>query len=151
MLKPQEQKEIRYLRQWPLNNIEGLKDRVMVIIKQQPRPVLWVKRLLFLSILLNAQFTQAQADVFTLNADEWARPRSGDTIVKFKPLVQMLDAWSRHAGAAIEVRYPGGDEGSLWAQELSDWLVALGVPAKSIRTTPGSARVDEINLIVIQP
>ncbi len=89
---------------------------------------------------------------FTLSVDEWARPRSGVGIVSFPSLRDLVAVWSTvPEGSMIEIRYPGGDEGSLWASELSDWLVALGIASEHIKLTPGHARVDEIELMIVEP
>lgn len=93
---------------------------------------------------------------FTLSADDWARPRSGETIVGFQALRDMAAIWSANEqgssnaeGSTIEIRYPGGDEGGLWAGELADWLVALGIPSNRIQLTPGNARADRIDLLIV--
>jgi hypothetical protein len=92
-----------------------------------------------------------EARTFSLSLDDWARPRSGETLVGFQALRDMAAIWSAGGGkATIEIRYPGGDEGGLWAGELADWLVALGIPSNRIQLTPGNARVDRIDLL-IQP
>jgi hypothetical protein len=46
--------------------------------------------------------------------------------------------------AIIDVQYPNGEEGEFWVQELTDWLVALGIPSRFISLTPVSESDDEI-------
>ena len=46
----------------------------------------------------------------------------------------------------ILVRYPGGEEGVLWAEELRGWLVALGVTSTQIKVVPGTSRPDVVEL-----
>jgi hypothetical protein len=46
------------------------------------------------------------------------------------------------------VRYPGEDSGELWAAELRDWLISLGVPSDYIRLVAGTQAADEIRLLV---
>ena len=88
---------------------------------------------------------------FIINADDWARPRSGARIIEFEELRDLAAIWSASpAGSLIEIRYPGGDEGALWASELSDWLVSLGISSDYIRLRSGSARTDQIELIIMQ-
>jgi hypothetical protein len=36
------------------------------------------------------------------------------------------------------IRYPGGDEGSIWAEELQGWLISLGIEPTLIEMRPGS-------------
>ncbi len=91
----------------------------------------------------------AEPRVFKLSAEEWARPRSGQAIIAFPQLRDLVVVWSAQKNTDIEVRYPGGDEGSLWGRELQDWLVALGIPAEYIHVVPGSARADQITLHIM--
>jgi hypothetical protein len=77
--------------------------------------------------------------IFTLSADEWARPRSGDVIPELAAVRAAVSYWDRH---------PGEDSGELWAAELRDWLISLGVPSDYIRLTPGTQAADEIKLVV---
>lgn len=94
----------------------------------------------------------AHAQSFELNTDDWVRPRSGAAVVEFEALRKAVEAWSAGGGnGMIEIRYPGGEEGGLWARELTDWLVAFGVPSRHIRAVPGNARRDRIALEVMGP
>lgn len=103
-------------------------------------------RLLFALVL--SQPVQAQS--FELNIDDWVRPRNGATVVEFGALREAVAAWSAGGGnGIIEIRYPGGEEGGLWARELTDWLVAFGVPSRHIHALPGSGRRDRIVLEVV--
>ena len=93
----------------------------------------------------------AQAQSFELNTDDWVRPRNGAAIVGFEALRQTVEAWSAGGGSGIiEIRYPGGEEGGLWAAELTDWLVAFGVPSQHIHAAAGSAGRDRIVLEVME-
>ncbi|NIR61295.1 MAG: hypothetical protein GWO02_18250 [Gammaproteobacteria bacterium] len=83
-----------------------------------------------------------------ISADTWSRPRAGEVLVELEALRATVRDWTRTVNGRIEVRHPGGEEGSLWAAELRDWLVALGVPSKKVVTVPGYARSDAIGLIV---
>lgn len=117
--------------------------------------------LLLIALGVSATVAAAEAYVpgtrtFTLSADDWARPRSGATIIGFQALRDMAAIWSAGAtepgssnAATIEIHYPGGDEGGLWAGELADWLVALGIPSNRIQLTPGNARADRIDLLIV--
>ena len=46
------------------------------------------------------------------------------------------------------IRYPGEDTGELWAAELRDWLISLGVPSDCILLLSGTQAADEIKLEV---
>lgn len=79
----------------------------------------------------------AVAESWTLEAGSWARPRDGRAVVTMAPLPTVVRSWSRRGDAQLVVRYAGGEDGELWATELGDWLVALGVPGSAIMLTPG--------------
>ena len=96
-------------------------------------------------------FTTAEANtvrIFALSADEWARPRSGAVIPELTPVRSAVRYWGKGVDAMMVIRYPGEDSGELWAAELRDWLISLGVPADYIVLVPGSQEADEISLMV---
>ena len=86
--------------------------------------------------------------IFTLSADEWARPRSGDIIPEMESVRAAVSYWGRGVEALVIIRHPGEDSGELWAAELRDWLISLGVPSDYIRLVPGTQAADEIRLVV---
>ena len=86
--------------------------------------------------------------IFSLGADEWARPRAGAIIPAFGALRSDLDYWARGSDSVVLIRYPGEDSGEIWASELRDWFISLGVPSDYILLVPGSQDADEITLIV---
>ena len=86
--------------------------------------------------------------IFTLSADEWARPRSGAVIPEMSPVRSAVRYWGKGVDAVMVIRYPGEDSGELWAAELRDWLISLGISADYIKLVPGSQEADEIALVV---
>ena len=88
------------------------------------------------------------ARIFVLSADDWAQPRNGQVIVEFDAVRAAVNYWDKSSDAIILLRYPGEDIGELWAAELRDWLISLGVPADYIRLVPGTQAADEIRLVV---
>ena len=76
------------------------------------------------------------------------RPQGGERVLRFDALAAAVRALDERAGAAIVIRYPGGDEGLLWATQLEDWLVALGVPSAAIQIAPGNDRADALSVTV---
>lgn len=92
---------------------------------------------------------QAQsARIFTLSADEWAQPRSGQVVATFSSVKGAVEYWEQTLGSVLLIRYPGEDSGELWASELKDWLVSLGVPNDYIMLASGLDTLDEIEIIV---
>ena len=86
--------------------------------------------------------------IFTLSADEWARPRSGAVIPQLSAVRSAVGYWGKDGNRLMIIRYPGEDSGELWAAELRDWLISLGVPADYIRLVPGTQAAEEIKLVV---
>lgn len=112
----------------------------------------FVQRILVLTVLMMSVNISAAPRSFTVGIDDWARPRSGERILSFPSLRDFAAVWSAMPqGSVVEIRYPGGDEGGLWASELSDWLVALGIASEHIKLMPGHARADQIELVIIEP
>ena len=93
----------------------------------------------------------ADSHVFELSAEEWARPRSGDRVTRLPAVRGVMEGWLQASGSLISIHYPGGEAGTLWASELRDWLVALGVPSNAIRIQPGSPSGDLLTLQLIAP
>jgi len=86
--------------------------------------------------------------IFTLSADEWARPRTGAVIPQLAAVRSAVSYWERGSNKAVIIRYPGEDTGELWAAELRDWLISLGVPSDYILLSSGTQEADEIKLEV---
>lgn len=87
-------------------------------------------------------------NVYPLTAEMWARPRSGEAVAKMPPLRSAMRELMKDSRGMLEARYPGGDEGALWAQELSAWLISLGLEPARINLQAGSAYGDMIELRV---
>ena len=105
--------------------------------------------LVFICTLLGSTSLLANTvRIFTLSADEWARPRSGDVIPELAPVRAAVSYWNRGVDALLVIRHPGEDSGELWAAELRDWLISLGVPSDYIRLLPGTQEADEITIVV---
>ena len=90
--------------------------------------------------------SMALENVWTISAEEWARPRSGYSLSRMKPLQATINSVNENAGSSLIIQYPGGEEGALWASELKDWLVSLGLPSSRIRMRPGQSSHEVITL-----
>lgn len=105
-------------------------------------------RLILLITLLWAPVMHAGPATFIIDADRWATPRSGEALVQMEPLREAVVELMRRPGSRLLVRYPGGEAGQLWVQELRAWLVALGVPSSRIELVPGGVSDDIVQLQV---
>ena len=86
--------------------------------------------------------------IFSLSADEWARPRSGAVIPQLSAVRSAVSYWGKGGDRIMIIRHPGEDSGELWAAELRDWLISLGVPSDYILLLSGTQAADEIKLMV---
>ena len=108
---------------------------------------------LLLSLLLLVPAAHADApaapagapdpDSFTLSADQWSAPRSGAALIKLAAIHDAVADWLGDTAAHIVILHAGSDTGNLWAGELQDWLVALGVPADHIEKQASADQVDD--------
>lgn len=92
---------------------------------------------------------RAQKDL-SLKAELWEAMRHGEKVIEIPVLKQVVAEWKLKSGQKIELRYPGGEEGELWVQELMDWLISLGIPSKYLTAVPGSGRADIIKFKIIR-
>jgi hypothetical protein len=86
-----------------------------------------------------------------IDAEAWARPRSGAVVASMPAVRTLVQTWMDRPGWVLQIRYPGGEEGLLWAEELHDWLIALGVSSRSLRKLPGVSAEDRLELAVRRP
>ena len=107
-------------------------------------------RILIACLLSLAAFSAcADSDIFSITADQWSMPRSGAALIRLPPLRAAVQDWLAHPGARIAVVHAGSDTGNLWAGELADWLVALGVPGDHIdKRVSGDQGEDSVTLQV---
>jgi hypothetical protein len=85
-----------------------------------------------------------------LHAEQWELARTGETILSIPVLKKVVGAWLADREKIIEIQYPGGEDGDFWVQELTDWLVSLGIPSDNMFTTPGSGADDVIKFKIIK-
>lgn len=90
-----------------------------------------------------------EQNVFILSASEWNVPRTTEAILSMPALQQTMQAYSKLSDPKIQIRYPGGDEGTLWAHELRSWFVSLGIASSHIELLPGSRDPGQLELQVI--
>ncbi len=92
----------------------------------------------------------SEPGLWRLSVDEWARPQDAASVLALKPLRQAVEALVESEAARLLIRYPGGEEGGLYAAQIRDWLVALGLSSSRIEVQPGS-RSDELIDIQLEP
>lgn len=102
-----------------------------------------------ISLMLIMLPSMARAEVLLLEGHEWAVPKQATTIIAMPAINKTMQAMLQHPNSLLQIRYPGGDEGTLWANELRSWLVALGLASERIELIPGSASHTALELEVL--
>ncbi len=121
--------------------------RMLWIIRNMTLLILF-SNLLFLSGV-SADTNKTDNQERKLTEEQWDLVKRGDQLLNMSLLQQVVYAWSslpswREHG--IELRYPGGEEGELWVEELKDSLISLGIPSEYLFVVPGSGEADIIIL-----
>ncbi len=108
-----------------------------------------MRRFFLFLLLLVGPFSVFGEESWELSAQEWAQPRHGEWLVHQPALAGAIGQLRQHPQSRLRIRYPGGDEGVLWAEELQSWLVALGLASNRLELVPGSSKADAIQLDVV--
>ena len=105
---------------------------------------------LFLGLLLvPVGMVQALETSHILTAEQWAVPRNVETIIQMPALASAMAELQATREGRLLIRYPGGDAGTLWMNELHSWLVSLGVSSTDMERVPGSANSQVIELEIL--
>ena len=74
----------------------------------------------------------AQAAERYLSADDWASPRHGESLVRWPALAHSMRALASAPDSRLVIRYPGGEVGSLWAEDTFQVTVTDSGPVEVI-------------------
>lgn len=92
--------------------------------------------------------SQATAADYQISAEQWASPRSGQSVASMPPLPEVVSILLAKPKARVMLYHPGGDEGQIWALELRDWLVALGIESRRVELQAGNPDNDAIAITI---
>ena len=104
---------------------------------------------LLLSALALTAFVNARAGSYTITPEMWMQPRSGQVMLRMPPVRAAVQDWLRHPGSKLVILHSGDDMGSLWASEVRDWLVSLGIPSADIRQQVSGQDENSVTLDVV--
>ena len=88
-------------------------------------------------------------NVALLHAKEWSVPKKTAVILAMPAINESMKKLQKSRNSILILKYPGGDEGTLWVNELRSWLVTLGLSSKRIELVQGSAISTTIELDVL--
>lgn len=112
------------------------------------------KRIEVLALLLVLGMAPAAAGTYEVTAADWSRPRSAEMVTTLPGVAEAVREW--HAlnardgtdAGVILLRHGTSEEAAVWAAELKDWLIALGMPGDRLRLEMGGVGNDVIELDV---
>ena len=90
-----------------------------------------MKNIIFLILFLFGSVAQAEGTV-VVEADFWASPRHGETVVAYEPLAQLMRRVATEPQSRLQLNRPEGEWGELWEQELRAWLISFGLSGDRI-------------------
>lgn len=108
-----------------------------------------MKRLLPLTLLLACLTTANAAEERRLSHSEWSVPRDAGTVLTMSALRESVQALLDEDHRHLLIRYPGGEEGTLWAEEVRAWLIALSIDAERIELAPGASDNETLELQIL--
>ncbi len=82
--------------------------------------------------------------------DEWPQTQTSLNVIELTQIQEILKNFNESNMDMIEIRFPGGTEGRLWAESVAEWLTAFGVPGDHLKLIPGSGAADRVVLEIIQ-
>ena len=110
-----------------------------------------MKKLILSTLLFLVSSSLWAKNIELLHAKEWSVPKQTATLLAMPAVHKSMIKLQNDSNSTLKIKYPGGDEGTLWVNELRSWLVALGLSSKRIDLVPGSAISTTIELEVISP
>ena len=102
-------------------------------------------------VLVGVVFNSVQArdKPYLLTDVQWNVPRTESAILSMPTLQSVMKAYQADQTTnRLLIKYPGGDEGTLWAYELRSWLVSLGISSNHIELVPGARNVNQLEIFV---
>ena len=103
---------------------------------------------LLLGGLLSAT-ASAETYEYTLTRPQWPQHANGHNIAAVPMVAEALRRFKENDNITIVIRYPGGDPGHQWANQLHGWLVSFGVPTRYLKLEPGSGGLDRLVVEVV--
>ncbi len=108
-----------------------------------------MNKLIFSFVVMFFVTSAFAADIELLHANEWSVPKQATTILTMPAIHKSMKKLQTDVNSVLKIKYPGGDEGTLWASELRSWLIALGLSSRRIKLVQGSAISTTIELEVL--
>lgn len=89
-------------------------------------------------LLSGTLLAAASRPVYALSVADWTAPHNAQGVLALEPVTAAVRDWQAASASRLLIRYPAGEAGVAWAEELVGWLVALGVPRAQLAVQPGA-------------
>ena len=86
----------------------------------------------------------------TISRDQWPQHANSMSIAALPQVRQVIEQFDESGRYRLVVRYPGGESGAKWAEQLVHCLVAYGVPGEFLGRELGSGDPDLLLLLMIK-
>src|SRR5690606_35794556 len=94
---------------------------------------------LLLGLLLSGPLLAAASHpVYALSAADWQAPPSAQGVLALEPVAAAVRDWQAAPAGRLLIRYPAGEAGAAWAEELAGCLGARGVRGAQLALQPGA-------------
>ena len=84
-----------------------------------------------------------------LSRSDWPAYENGSHVLALPQVSNVLEKFEEDEQVSVEIRYPGGDTGRLWAESLMAWFVSFGIPQQYLSLFPGSGAGDQLAIVLI--
>ena len=100
-------------------------------------------------LLLALQAVALGTTEVVIRKDQWPEFANSSNISELPQVRQVLQRFDESGRFRIIVRYPGGETGADWAQQLIRWFVAYGVPGEFIGRELGAGGADRLLVLLV--
>jgi hypothetical protein len=104
---------------------------------------------LLVSLILTSPAFAAEVKEQIIEKNQWPEYVNGINISNLPQVQQVLSGFEENGRIKIIIRYPGGDDGIHWANQMYQWFIAFGVPGQYLSMEPGSGAPDQLLLVLI--
>ncbi len=88
------------------------------------------------ALVVLATGARAAVNRFPLSRSAWTGVQTARRVIREPEVRRAVRAWMGHPEDRLVLLYPVGSFGRVWASELANWLVALGIPRSHLVLRP---------------
>ena len=101
-------------------------------------------------VLYTNSLLYAEPNTHILTNQQWNIPRAASSIIEMPAIRSAMHEFQSSKNSKVQIKYPGGDVGTLWAYELRSWLISLGLSENFIELVPGSSNPNQLEINILK-